>query len=679
MAKQQAKATEENKPNSYMTFENERIFDKALMDRNDVEKNGLLQKILKDKFDIQLHKKVSFEQSAQVESVEQGKKKKKQIKKVKAVLIGSTAQNRDIATAILAEVQKEHLNRESSALKAMLEKPIGLFYDSKKYADLDDHMIDAGKDLLTKLAQHEELRFFQKDQGVKKDMTPAEQKAQENKNNKHNNEAKVVQGLIGNALSKKLGTLRSNQPMSAMVNKLNELVDDLSKRPFTEVNIDLIGFKILGHISKIEEAAKQGEMAQNTKKENLYSRLGADEKKDLNDHILVAVREKNLKYSGAELVNAAKNAVLRLDDVGISDAQLKDIVEKVSNAKKIITPKLSTQQEKEAEVIRADEAERRIAFKYSVLTIARGEKSKDFIPRNEMQAQQIANMQKGGLNIVSGPAGSGKTATAIAFGLSELEAGRIKRLVLTSPMVELDGKNTMGYLPGGELEKMGPYVRQMLREMIKIAGKGKIRRWMGLAQTPTSEDAKDRDDKPTRPSYAPDILDEVVNNNPIQFQPIASVRGNDYEDALIIVDESQNLRFSEAKALSTRAGRGTSVAFCGDHTQTDIPTVNKDGSAIDDINLLPAMPIMMAYAYSNSFARVTRYTENEIVRSKLTQANVLWFQQLELNSADIVEEMRVSHAELYGRNKGLIANKNHANQNGGAGVKNGITQNNAIN
>lgn len=136
-----------------------------------------------------------------------------------------------------------------------------------------------------------------------------------------------------------------------------------------------------------------------------------------------------------------------------------------------------------------------------------------------------------------GPAGSGKTYTAVALAVKALKEKEVKRIILTRPAVEA-GEN-LGFLPGDLKEKLDPYMQPLydaLRDMIPY------RKLLGY-------------------------LEEGI----IEIAPLAFMRGRTLDHAFVILDEAQNTTESQMKMFLTRMGKNAKFVITGDVTQVDLP------------------------------------------------------------------------------------------------------------
>jgi len=142
-----------------------------------------------------------------------------------------------------------------------------------------------------------------------------------------------------------------------------------------------------------------------------------------------------------------------------------------------------------------------------------------------------------------GPAGTGKTYTAVALAVRALKKKEVRRIILTRPAVEA-GEN-LGFLPGDLKEKLDPYMQPLydaLRDMI-----------------PTEK------------------LAEYIENGIIQIAPLAFMRGRTLDKAFVILDEAQNTTYSQMKMFLTRMGSSAKFIITGDATQVDLPRNQTSG------------------------------------------------------------------------------------------------------
>lgn len=163
--------------------------------------------------------------------------------------------------------------------------------------------------------------------------------------------------------------------------------------------------------------------------------------------------------------------------------------------------------------------------------------------KTENQQMLVKAYNKQDLMFVVGPAGTGKTYTAIALAVKALKNKEVRRLILSRPAVEAGEK--LGFLPGDMKEKIDPYLRPLydaLEEMIQ-----------------------------------PARLKEMLEDGTIHIAPLAFMRGRTLSDAVVILDEAQNTTSAQIKMFLTRMGFNTKMIVTGDCTQIDLPVAQRSG------------------------------------------------------------------------------------------------------
>ena len=181
-----------------------------------------------------------------------------------------------------------------------------------------------------------------------------------------------------------------------------------------------------------------------------------------------------------------------------------------------------------------------IKFEHLIL---HGVNGKSIMARTTNQQKLVKDFDTNDLLFAIGPAGSGKTYTAIALAVRSLKNREIKKIILSRPAVEAGEK--LGFLPGDMKEKIDPYLQPLydaLSDMI----------------TPLK-------------------LKEYLENGTIQIAPLAFMRGRTLNDAFIILDEAQNTTTEQIKMFLTRVGFGSTAVITGDITQIDLPSEKISG------------------------------------------------------------------------------------------------------
>ncbi len=209
---------------------------------------------------------------------------------------------------------------------------------------------------------------------------------------------------------------------------------------------------------------------------------------------------------------------------------------------------------------------------------------KPIVPRSENQLKLVKEYEKNDMIFAIGPAGSGKTYTAIALAVRSLKNKEIKKIILSRPAVEAGEK--LGFLPGDMKDKIDPYLQPLydaLQDMIPAAK-----------------------------------LKEYMEMNVIQIAPLAFMRGRTLNDAVVILDEAQNTTTQQIKMFLTRMGMNTKMIVTGDMTQIDLPLSQKSG-------LVQALHILKGVK-GISFIELNK---KDIVRHKLVTQIVEAYEKFE--------------------------------------------------
>ncbi|MCG7944944.1 MAG: PhoH family protein [Candidatus Thiodiazotropha taylori] len=157
-------------------------------------------------------------------------------------------------------------------------------------------------------------------------------------------------------------------------------------------------------------------------------------------------------------------------------------------------------------------------------------------PKNHTQNYLLECIQHNVMTVVIGPAGTGKTfCTGMKAAQLYLKGG-YKKVILTRPNIATG--RTLGHFPGTLEEKMGPWLKPITSVLEEGLGKGKF--------------------------------EYMMNKGQIEIQPMETIRGNSFEDSIVIVDEVQNLSIEEIKAVTTRIGENSKLILMGDPNQSDL-------------------------------------------------------------------------------------------------------------
>lgn len=163
--------------------------------------------------------------------------------------------------------------------------------------------------------------------------------------------------------------------------------------------------------------------------------------------------------------------------------------------------------------------------------------------RTANQRRMVEGIQKNDILFAIGPAGTGKTYTAVALAVRALKNKEIKRIILTRPAVEA-GEN-LGFLPGDLKEKIDPYLRPLYDALDDMIPAEKLK------------------------SY--------LENRTIEVAPLAFMRGRTLDNCFVILDEAQNATDMQLKMFLTRMGPTAKFIVTGDVTQIDLPKVQQSG------------------------------------------------------------------------------------------------------
>ncbi|MBN2776330.1 MAG: PhoH family protein [Bacteroidales bacterium] len=180
--------------------------------------------------------------------------------------------------------------------------------------------------------------------------------------------------------------------------------------------------------------------------------------------------------------------------------------------------------------------------------------------KTKNQKVLIEQAMKNDLLFAIGPAGTGKTYTAIALAVSALKEMRVKKIILSRPAVEA-GEN-LGFLPGDLREKLDPYLQPLYDALLDMIPHKK--------------------------------LEKYIEEKIIQIAPLAFMRGRTLSDSFVILDEAQNATYTQLKMFLTRMGENSKFVVTGDLTQIDLPKNAKSGLVsahqilkdIDDISFV---------------------------------------------------------------------------------------------
>ncbi len=295
--------------------------------------------------------------------------------------------------------------------------------------------------------------------------------------------------------------------------------------------------------------------------------------KDLYPQLRLVARGYTLKVAGAEAdVSAFGQTLLKIADFCATNNRLAEeqIIEIVKGS--------------EPNAVRPDDL------------ILHGVGGKSIVARTENQRKLVKAFDENDLLFAIGPAGSGKTYTAIALAVRALRQREVKRIILSRPAVEAGEK--LGFLPGDMKEKIDPYLQPLydaLQDMVP-----------------------------------PAKLADYLSNGTIQIAPLAFMRGRTLGDAVVILDEAQNTSVQQIKMFLTRMGLNCKMIITGDMTQIDLPPAQKSG-------LRDALEVL---ADVEGIARV-EFGRKDIVRHRLVQRIVDAYIFAKMKSTVLQNEMYI--------------------------------------
>lgn len=163
-------------------------------------------------------------------------------------------------------------------------------------------------------------------------------------------------------------------------------------------------------------------------------------------------------------------------------------------------------------------------------------------PKTDNQADYIRSIVENDVTLCSGPAGSGKSFIAAGYAAHALHRGEFEQVIVTRPLVSAGQE--IGSLPGGLDEKIAPYLAPMQEN---------IKNFLGRA-----------------------LYGQYSNSGQIRYEPLELLRGQTFDYALLLADESQNTTSDQLKMFMSRMGRNSKVIINGDPRQSDI---NRDDFA----------------------------------------------------------------------------------------------------
>lgn len=214
--------------------------------------------------------------------------------------------------------------------------------------------------------------------------------------------------------------------------------------------------------------------------------------------------------------------------------------------------------------------------------IVYGNNGKPIKAKTKNQRKLVEKSEMNDIVFAIGPAGTGKTYTAVALAVRALKSKLVKKIILTRPAVEAG--ESLGFLPGDLKEKVDPYLRPLydaLNDLIPV-----------------------------------EKLDFFMQTRVIEVAPLAFMRGRTLDNAFIILDEAQNCTTTQIKMFLTRLGPSAKCIITGDPSQIDLPRHQKSG-LFRALDILPGI---------SGIARVKLTTE-DVVRHRLVKDIILRYDE----------------------------------------------------
>jgi phosphate starvation-inducible PhoH-like protein len=221
-----------------------------------------------------------------------------------------------------------------------------------------------------------------------------------------------------------------------------------------------------------------------------------------------------------------------------------DVRNKIDSMIKMITDKHDFTDQMVEDIVSSDNApNNKISASASGGVIVYGKNGAPIKAKTKNQKLLVETCEANDIVFAIGPAGTGKTYTAVALAIRALKTKTVKKIILTRPAVEA-GEH-LGFLPGDMKEKVDPYLRPLydaLDDMIPA-----------------------------------EKLNFLITNRVIEVAPLAFMRGRTLDHAFIILDEAQNCTSTQLKMFLTRIGPSAQAVITGDLSQVDLPGHQKSG------------------------------------------------------------------------------------------------------
>lgn len=214
----------------------------------------------------------------------------------------------------------------------------------------------------------------------------------------------------------------------------------------------------------------------------------------------------------------------------------------------------------------------------------------EVVSRNKHQEEYLDSIEKNTITVGMGPAGSGKTYLAVYEALLHHWTKKHKRMIVTRPAIEAGEK--LGFLPGDMSDKLDPYMRPIYDALFDL---------VGIQKT-----------------------NEKIERGYIEVAPLAYMRGRNFNNCFVILDEAQNATIEQLKMVLTRLGENCKLVIDGDPGQSDLPSYKKKSGLYQLKDILKNTPDV----------GIVEFSRDDIVRSQVVVDIVKAFEEYEENESN---------------------------------------------
>lgn len=209
-------------------------------------------------------------------------------------------------------------------------------------------------------------------------------------------------------------------------------------------------------------------------------------------------------------------------------------------------------------------------------------KSIQIKPKTKNQQLYLQSMEENIITFGIGVPGSGKSFLCLAYAAKQLQARNIQKIIITRPLVPTGDIERIGFLKGDLHDKIAPYAQPMIELLNGMLGKG--------------------------------VVESQLKNGNIEFKPLEYLRGTNFENCVVIMDESQNASKDEMKLFLTRIGEHCTVIINGDINQNDLGSTSGLSDAINRLRHINKLGII-------------EFGLNDVVRSGICKEIILAYME----------------------------------------------------